>query len=158
LDEINRKILNLLQRNAKMTNAELAERTGLSPAGTLERVRKLERLGIIRGYVALVDPERIDRGTQALVQLSLVKHNLQAIEHFREAVLEMPEVLTCYHIAGEYDFVLLVAVSDMKAYESFVLHKLTTLAEISRIHTNFVLRTFKYETMHHISEDDTEEL
>ena len=152
MDEINRKILNLLQRNAKMTNAELAEKAGLSPAGTLERVRKLERLGIIRGYVALVDPEQIDRGTQALVHLSLVKHNLASIEHFRKAVLEMPEVLACYHIAGEYDFVLMVAVRNIEAYETFVLHKLTTLAEISRIHTNFVLRTFKYDTMYHVPE------
>jgi len=154
MDAINRNILNLLQQNAKMTNAELAERTGLSPAGTLERVRKLERLGVIRGYVAIVDPDKIARGTQALVQLSLVKHNLASIEHFRDTVQDMPEVLTCFHIAGEYDFVLRVAVADIEAYETFVLHKLTTLAEISRIHTNFILRTFKNETMYTVPEED----
>lgn len=155
MDQIDRVILNLLQQNAKVTNAELAETAGLSPAGTLERVRKLEKRGFLKGYVALVDGEKVGRGTRALVQLSLAHHNRPKIEAFREAVLAMPEVMACFHITGEYDFLLHVAVADIASFESFVLNRLTTLAEIGRIHTNFILSVVKDQTQFIIDEDDT---
>ncbi|MCS7083255.1 MAG: Lrp/AsnC family transcriptional regulator [Bacteroidetes bacterium] len=153
LDAIDRRILNLLQENGRLTNADLAERVGLSPPPTLRRVRKLEQEGYIRKYVALLDPYKIGRGTLAFVFVSLREHTLEAIAQLRQAVEHMPEVLECYHIAGQTDFLLKVAVRDIAEYEDFVLHKLTPAAPIRQIETRFVLRALKQETKLPLSED-----
>lgn len=146
LDKINRQILRLLQANGRITNAELAEKTGLSPASTLERVKKLERQGILKGYAALVDPVKVGRGTCAWVTISLASHHAIAVEGFQKAIAALEEVLECYHIAGEDDYLLKVLVADMPAYEHFIIHKLASIINVGKVRTNFVMSVVKQET------------
>ena len=151
LDEIDKKILNILQEEGRITNARLAQKVGISPSPTLERVKKLEQAGFIRQYVALVAPEKIDRGTLALVHVSLAVHQLGSLDHFVKSIQALPEVLECYHISGEEDFLLKVAVAGIEAYREFVVNKLTGIGGISKIRTSFVLDTVKNSTKYEIA-------
>lgn len=156
LDDIDKKILDILQTDANITNAQLASQLGISPPGMLERVKRLENSGVIKRYVAIVDPEKLNKGTLAFIQVSLSIHQLASIEGFRESIKELEEVLECYHVAGEEDFMLKVAVKDIQEYEKFVLYKLTPIKGISKINTKFVLSTFKYDTRIHIVANDSD--
>ena len=146
LDQIDKKILNLLQENGRITNAQLAKEVGLSPPPMLERVRKLEKNSIIKKYVALVDPKKVDRGTIAFVAVSLRFHRQDAIQEFVIEIQKFPEVLECYHITGEEDYLLKVIIKDIAEYERFLLEKLTRFSGISKIKTFFILSTLKQET------------
>ena len=146
LDDIDLKILALLQSSSKITNAMLAEKVGISPPSTLERVRKLEQRGVINGYVALLNPERLNKSITAIVQVSLGEHSHDNLTRAKASIGEFDEVLQCWHTAGDQDFVLQVIVSDMQAYETFVTEKLSTVARIANIKTAMVLRTVKQTT------------
>jgi len=146
LDPIDKKILDLLQENGRMTNAQLAKDVGLSPPPMLERVRKLEKQGIIRKYVALVDPKKVDRGTMALVSVSLRLHQKNAIQEFVKEIQNIPEILECHHITGEEDYVLKVAIKDIEEYERFLREQLTRISGIRKITTSFILKTIKHQT------------
>ncbi|MFG0331379.1 MAG: Lrp/AsnC family transcriptional regulator [Phycisphaerales bacterium] len=146
LDETDRSILAILQRNSKITNADLAKRVGVSPPTALERVKKLERRGVIRGYTALVDPASVNKTTAAIVHLSLREHGRQPLKQVRAKLIELDEVLACWHTAGEEDFILKVVVADMAEYERFVTNKLSAIKGVGRIRTTFVLNTCKEET------------
>jgi len=146
LDSIDLAILKVLQQGSKITNAELAERVGLSPPSTLERVKKLESEGIIRQYVALVDPDKINQSIAVIVHISLGQHGKDVLGRVREQFADMSEVLSCWHTAGEDDFILKVLVCDMSGYEQFVVEKLSQIQEISRVRSAFVLTTFKETT------------
>ena len=145
-DETDKKILNILQSNCKITNAQLAIEVGISPSSMIERVKRLENAGVISKYVALVDPEKVGIGTLALVSISLAVHQLDSVDNLTKVLNEMDEVLDCYHIAGEEDFLLKVAVRDIRKYQDFVLNKLSKIPAINRIKTSFVLSTVKHET------------
>jgi Lrp/AsnC family transcriptional regulator, leucine-responsive regulatory protein len=146
LDEIDRQILRLLQRNGRMTNAALAEAVGLTATPMLQRIKKLEQRGVIRGYAALVDPSSVGRGTTAYVLVKQSVHDLETHARFIEAMGQFSEVLECRHIAGEEDFLLKVVVRDIAEYERFLLHRLTKVSGIDRVKTIFVLSTSKEET------------
>lgn len=146
LDDYDRKILELLQEDSGRTNVALAEAIGLAPATTLERVRKLERNGVIRRYVALVDAGKVSLGVMALVDVQLGSHESRGVDGFREAVAALPEVLECYHLSGETDYLLKVVAPSIEAYEAFLLEQLTKVPNIGRVHTSFVLSTVKHET------------
>ncbi len=146
LDQYDRQILELLQRNGRMTNRELAQRISMSPSPTLERVKKLERAGIIQGYTALVDPTKVGIGIFTFVQVTLARHGKSSVVAFIEAVEKMPEVLECYHITGPADFLLKVGAKDILAYEDFILHKLTEAPGVQNLQTLVVLSTIKRET------------
>jgi Lrp/AsnC family leucine-responsive transcriptional regulator len=146
LDHIDLKILDLLQDNGRITNARLAKEVGLSPPPMLERVRKLEKNGVIQKYVALVNPKKLDRGTVAFVAVSLRLHRQDAIQEFVAEIQKIPEILECYHIAGEEDYLLKIAIKDIAEYEKFLREKLTQFSGISKIRTYFILRTLKQET------------
>ena len=146
LDDYDRRILELLQEDSGRTNVALAEAIGLAPATTLERVRKLERNGVIRRYVALVDAEKVALGVMALVDVQLSSHESRGVDGFREAVVGLPEVLECYHVSGETDYLLKVVAPSIEAYEMFLLQQLTKVPNIGRVHTSFVLSTVKHET------------
>jgi Lrp/AsnC family leucine-responsive transcriptional regulator len=152
LDDIDRKILEILQENGRITNAELAGRIGISPPPMLERVKKLEKRGIIKKYVALLDPDTIGKGTMALVSVSLDRHRIKSIDQFTRAVEKIPEVMECYHITGEEDYLLKVAVKDIHQYENFILKKLTKLPALRKLKTSFILSTVKYETKFPVNE------
>jgi Lrp/AsnC family leucine-responsive transcriptional regulator len=146
LDAIDMRILALLQRDSNITNAALAESIGISPPSTLERVRKLEQQGFIRGYVALLDAEKLNKRITAIVEVSLAEHSDENLTRAKNSIGVFPEVLACWHTAGDQDFVLHVIVADMQAYETFVTEKLSTVARIARIRTAIVIRTVKHTT------------
>jgi Lrp/AsnC family transcriptional regulator, leucine-responsive regulatory protein len=146
LDQVDKRILNILQDDGSVTNVELSRRIGLAPATTLERVRKLKHQGFIRKTVALVDAARVRQSTVAFVNVSLTLHGAEKVNEFRSHVEELPQVLECYHISGESDFLLKIVASDIEAYESFLLHRLSGIPFIGKIHTSFVLSTVKHET------------
>ncbi len=152
LDKTDRKILNILQANGRITNAQLAADIGISPPGMLDRVKRLENAGIIQKYVALLDPEKVEHGTLAMVTVSLAIHRLQSIDRFTEEINKLDEVLECYHITGADDFLLKVAVGNIQEYEHFVLHKLTRIQGVNKINTSFILSTVKYDTQFHLKE------
>jgi Lrp/AsnC family leucine-responsive transcriptional regulator len=145
-DATDARILELLQEDGSMTNTELAERIGLTPAPTLERVRKLEREGYIRKYVALVDQARMGKPVTAFVSVIMRSHGQKTADVFHRAVSRLPEVLECHHIAGEEDYLLKVVAASPIDYERFVLGKLTKIAGIEKVKTTFVLSSSKLET------------
>ena len=146
LDDTDRKILEILQNDSSITNVALANMVGLAPATTLERVRKLERSGVIRHYVALVDADKIDMGLMVIVEVQLASHKSRGIDGFREAVIQLEEVLECYHLSGETDYMLKVVVPNIEGYERFLLEELTKVPNVGRVHTSFVLSTVKHDT------------
>lgn len=152
LDKIDRKILAILQKNARITNKELSNRLGLSPPPTLERVKKLESNGFIRDYVALLDPKKINLGTTMMVSVSLHQHSQKAIQEFNSAIHSLTEVMECYHLTGEDDFLLKVVCKDILEYEMFVREKLARLNSLGKIKSSVVLSTLK-KTNHYPVED-----
>lgn len=145
-DEIDLAILEQYQRDCKITNATLAERVGISPPSTLERVKKLEAGGIIRGYVALVDPASVLKSISAIVHVTLREHGADRLERFKREVTSFDEVRAAWHTAGEEDFILKVLVTDMNHYEEFVVHRLSAVSNIGRVRTSFCLSAVKDET------------
>ena len=146
LDDINKKIINILQDDGSITNSELAGRIGLSPASTIERVRKLEKIGFIRKYCALVDLEKIGKNVIVFVEIVTETHHREAMNTFIEAVKDVDEVLECYHISGDSDFLLKVIANDIVDYERIALERLAVLPNLSRIRSHFVLSPVKLET------------
>jgi Lrp/AsnC family transcriptional regulator, leucine-responsive regulatory protein len=146
LDEVDLRILAILQRDGRITNFELAKRIGLTPAPTLARVKKLELAGYIRHYAALLDQAKLGMTVTTFVQVNLESHKKKTTMDFMKAVEKMPEVLECHHIAGDEDFLLKVVASDPLEYEKFVLEKLTKVEGIEKVKTIFVLSSSKLET------------
>lgn len=153
LDPIDRQILKILQSEGGISNVELARRVGMAPATTLERVRKLKQQGFITRTVALVDPAKVNQATVAYVHVSLTLHGADKVAAFQRQVEQLPQVMECYHISGDSDFLLKIVASDIGAYESFLLHEFGEIPHIGRIHTSFVLSTVKYGTQIPIAED-----
>jgi Lrp/AsnC family leucine-responsive transcriptional regulator len=145
-DAIDLAILQQLQSDSKITNATLAQRVGISPPSTLERVKKLEVAGIIRGYVALVDPMSVSKSITALVHVTLREHGEGRLEEFKRAIDSFDEIQAGWHTAGEEDFICKVLVTDMAAYEDFVIHRLSAVPNIGRVRTSFCLSAVKDET------------
>ncbi|HWD41633.1 MAG TPA: Lrp/AsnC family transcriptional regulator [Fimbriimonas sp.] len=146
LDEVDVQILKLLQKDGRITNADLAKSVGLSPPSVLQRVRTLEKAGLIKGYVALLDAERLGLRITAWVQITLSLHQEQPIERFRRGVQDIPEILECYNVSGDYDFLLKVIVKDMRGYEVFIREKLSKIKGIQQIKTSMVLGVNKHTT------------
>ncbi|MDZ7682163.1 MAG: Lrp/AsnC family transcriptional regulator [Fodinibius sp.] len=155
LDNTDRKILSILQKEGRIPNNKLAERVGLTTTPTLERVRRLEREGIIKGYGAQVDPEAIDRGLIVFCSLRLAVHQMHTLDEVCDRINEMSEIQACYHITGDSDFLLKIVVKDMPAYETFMHNKLTRLPGIERIYSNMVLST-KKENYHLPIEEESD--
>lgn len=146
LDEIDRRILARLQEDARISNVALAERVGLSPSPCLRRVRALERSGVIRSYVTLVEPARLGLGVSVFVEVHLERQVEDALRQFERAVLERPEVMECYLMTGESDYLLRVVVPDLAAYERFLMDHLTQVPAVANIRSSFALKQVKYGT------------
>lgn len=146
IDSIDKQILTILQQDAQITNVELAGKIGISPPAMLERVKRLEKNGIIKRYVAIVDPMKVSKGIFAIVSVSLSAHQLSSIDQFTRQIKKLDEVLECYHVAGDEDFILKIAVSSIEEYEKFILSKLTKINGVNKVNTKFVLSTVKYNT------------
>lgn len=143
LDEKDLALLRYLQEDARITNTELARRVDLSPPGLQRRVRKLEESGVIERYMTIVNREALGFDMLCLVQVTLQRHEPEANKGFQEVVQSMPEVLECYHITGEYDYLLKVVVRNRKHLEEFLLDDLTPVPGMDKIRTSLVLREVK---------------
>jgi DNA-binding Lrp family transcriptional regulator len=146
-DEIDAQILSILQREGRLPNADLARRIDLSPPATHARLRRLEELGLIRGYAALLDREKAGFDMLCFIQLNLQRHQPDVVEGVRAAIREMPEVLECHHVTGEYDLLLKVVVCHRKDLERFVVERLTSVPGLARIQTSLVLSEVKATTV-----------
>ena len=150
IDATDIKILKILQRNGRITNSALAKEIRISPPPTLERVKKLEKNGVIKKFVALLNPWTVGIGTHTFVEVTLRGHTKENVTAFIAATQEMDEIMECHHVTGDADFLLKIAVEDIPAYEQLILHKLTTLPNVSNLKTMVVLSTFKEETAYNL--------
>ncbi|MGB1216367.1 MAG: Lrp/AsnC family transcriptional regulator [Saprospiraceae bacterium] len=143
LDKIDLKILKILQENSKITNLDLSKQIGLSPAPTLERVKKLEQSGVIKSYHAHVDPHTMGLSVQTFVLVSLAWQKKNARESFLQKVKEVDEIVSCYIITGEADFLVRIVCRDIPSYEQLLFKTLSQIEEIERLKTLMTLSTFK---------------
>lgn len=146
IDRIDKKILEILQDNGRLTNSDLAKAVDKSPPPTAERVKKLEKNGYIKKYVAIVDPAKVGITCFTYVEVTLVRHGKDAVERFMSSIVEIEEVLECHHITGDADFLLKVATKDIPTYEQFIIQTLTALSDVQHLKTSVVLSTLKQET------------
>ncbi len=147
LDEIDKTILEILQAEGRLSNIELARRINLSAPATHARLRRLEGLGIIRSYAALLDREKAGYDMLCFVHISLQVHQPEQVQSVRAAIRGMPEVLECHHVTGEYDYLLKVVIRNRKDLERFVLERLTPIPGVARIQTSLVLSEVKNSTV-----------
>ena len=140
IDRFDRAILDLLQRDGRATNQDVADTIGLSPSPCLRRIRRLEAEGLITGYVALLDPEAIGLSVTAFVRVRLDRQQDRVLEAFETAVAAFPEVMECYLMTGEADYQLRVLVGSLGAFEDFLRQKLTRIAGVGQVTTSFALR------------------
>jgi Lrp/AsnC family leucine-responsive transcriptional regulator len=143
LDETDLQILKTLQKNAKLTTKELAEAVHLTPTPVFERQKRLERLGYIRKYVAVLDPEKLDQGLLVFCKVKLKQINHEIADAFVRKIQRIPEVTECYNTSGAYDYLLKVRAKDMKQYQAFVLNKLGDIESVGAIESTFVMSELK---------------
>lgn len=146
LDRITWRILDRLQRNARISNADLAREVGLSPSPCLRRVRELEHSGVIKDYVTLLEPAEVGLPISVFVQVTLERQVERALETFEHAMLDRAEVMECYLMTGDADYLLRVVVANIEAYEAFLKEHLTRVPGVSGIKSSFALNQVKYRT------------
>jgi DNA-binding Lrp family transcriptional regulator len=147
LDELDLDILKILQEDGRISNADLARQVNLSPPAVHARVRRLEKQGFIRQYTALLAPEKVGYDMLCIVHMSLTRHEQTQVEAVRVAIEAMPEVLECYHLTGEFDYLMKVVIRNREDLARFVLQRLTSLPGIGRIQTGIVLSAVKSTTV-----------
>lgn len=145
-DNIDTRILKVLQDNAYLSNAELSERIGISPSPCWRRVKRLQQKGVIRRRVTLLDPTIVGLPVSVFVRVSLERQIEAALETFENAVLSRPEVMECYLMTGDSDYLLRVVVADLAAYERFMVDYLTKINGVASINSSFALKQVKYST------------
>lgn len=143
IDQTDRKILEILQANAKITNAQLSKEIGLSPAPTLERVKKLENSGVIKSYHAKLDTGNIGLGVNTFVMVTLKGHNKRNINLFLDEINDIEDVIECHHITGSGDFILRVIAKDITEYQKLMLEKVSEIEVVDSLQSMIILSTFK---------------
>jgi len=146
MDELDRSILAALEKHGRISNAELADRVGLSPSPCLRRVRRLEETGVIRGYRALIDPAAVGRSLRVFAGVRLVRHARPDVVAFERAVVRLPEVLFSHHVTGNFDYLLHVEVADLSAYEDFHANKLAGLPGVAAVTSYVTMKTISADT------------
>jgi len=146
LDTIDVRILNELQNDSSHSNVELAKRVHLSPSPCLMRVKALKDKGVIRNYVALADPKILGLGLNVFISISLKEQSKESLAEFEKRISEHDEVMECYLMTGDSDYLIRVAVADMDALEKFILEQLTPIAGIEKIRSSFALKQVRYKT------------
>ena len=146
LDFNDRKLLALLQADAKQTTKQLSLKLNLSVTAAYERIKKLERDGVIDKYVALVNKSKIGKGFVVFCHIKLIQHKKEFLTKFESEVGKLDEVLECFHVSGDYDYILKVCVENMDAYREFMVTKLTTLQHIGSTHSTFMISEVKNTT------------
>ncbi|HCF03296.1 Lrp/AsnC family transcriptional regulator [Flavobacterium sp.] len=148
MDAIDKRILMVLQNDAKANIKIIAEKSGLSVSPTFARIKKLEQLGYIKKYVALLDEVKIGKFIQVFCQVTLSIHSKEVIDNFKKQIAKLHDVMGCYHVSGNYDFLLKIAVKDMNEYQQFAVEKLSVIEGISNVQSTFVLEEIKNEVAH----------
>ena len=143
LDFIDKQIVNLLQQNSKANMKEIALKIGLTQTPTYERVKRLEKSGVIKKYVAVLNKEKIGFNVEVFCQVTLLVHSKELISKFENAINKIDEVIECFHVAGNYDYLLKVIVKDMKSYQIFLKNKLSVLDSVSNVQSTFVMSSTK---------------
>ena len=146
LDDIDKKLLYFLQEDSKQTNKELSNKLNLSVTAIYERIKKLERQGVISNYVTLINKRSVDKSSVAFCSIKLIQHSKDYVVDFEKEVTKLDEVLECYHISGDYDYLLKVIVSDMDEFREFMVKKLTTISHIGSTQSAFVINEVKHTT------------
>ena len=146
MDSIDKKLLQLLQADTKKTTKELSLKLNLSVTAVYERIKKLEREGIIDKYVVLLNRNKINKGFVVFCHLKLLQHTKEFINQFEKEVVKLDEVLECFHVSGDYDYILKICVKDMEEYREFMVTKLTTLQHIGSTHSTFTIGEVKNTT------------
>jgi len=146
LDPTDKKLLSLLQSDSKQTTKELSLKLNLSVTAVYERIKKLEREGIIEKYVVLVNRNKIQKGFVVFCHIKLIQHSRDFLTTFESEVGKLSEVLECFHVSGDYDYILKVCVENMEAYREFMVTKLTTLQHIGSTHSTFMISEVKNTT------------
>lgn len=147
MDSIDKNLLELVQNNAKKTTKELAVKLNLSVTAVYERIKKLEREGIIEKYVALVNRNKVQKGFVVFCHLKLTQHTKEFVTTFEKEVIQLKEIIECHHVNGDYDYILKIVVKDMEAYREFLVNKLTTLNHIGSTHSTFMISEVKNTTV-----------
>lgn len=142
-DAIDLLLLDALSKNGKLNTKELASIVGLTVSPTFERVKRLERLGVIEGYKAVLNESILGKKIEVICEVVLKEHSDEFISNFEESIRELDEISTCKHTAGEYDYMLIVRVKDMEEYYKFLRNKLSTIPHISNVKSAFVLNEVK---------------
>lgn len=146
IDKLDYKIMEQMQTDASISIQALAERVGLSPTACWRRLRKLEKHGIIRKTVAVLDPKQVKLSVNVFANIRLKEHTIESLRHFEEAIEHIPEIVECYSVTGENDFLLRAVVKDVEAYEELLNKRLINVIEVSSYKSMFALRQIKYQT------------
>lgn len=146
IDDRDKQILTLLQEDANQTTKQISAKIKLSQTAVYERIKRLEREQLITNYVALLDLDKIDKSFTAFCMVKLVNHTKKSLEHFEKDILTLNEITECFHISGEYDYLLKINVKNIKAYRQFMVDKLTSIPFISSTQSAFNINTVKYST------------
>ena len=146
MDEIDSHILEVLQTDGRISNQDLADRVGLSPSPCLRRVRLLESSGVIQKYVALVDPVAAGRGLQAIVEVRLDRQTSTSVARFEKQILKYPQVVECYLMAGDWDYVLRVVARDLDEFREFCVNSLAKIDGVGNVKSNICMKQVKYST------------
>lgn len=143
MDTIDKKLLMLLQEDSTKTTKELSLKLNLSVTAVYERVKKLEREGVVSKYVALLDRNKLKKNFVVFCHLKLIQHTKEYLTKFEQEVIRLDEVLECYHVSGDYDYILKIYVENMEEYREFMVTKLTTLQHIGSTHSTFMINEVK---------------
>ena len=146
LDTIDKKLVNLLQQDSKQTTKQLSLQLNLSITAVYERVKKLENQKIIEKYVAIVNKNKIEKSFLVFCHIKLMQHSKEYLNTFEYEVLKLEEVSECFHVSGDYDYILKIYVKDMDAYRNFVVTKLTAIKHIGSTHSTFAIEQVKNTT------------
>ncbi|HET8839135.1 MAG TPA: Lrp/AsnC family transcriptional regulator [Flavobacteriaceae bacterium] len=147
LDTTDIAILNILQKDSKTTTKEIAFKLGLSVTAIYERIKKLERSKVIRQYTALLDRNLVERNFTVFCHIKLARHTKEFISEFERQILRLEEVQECFHVSGDYDYILKIYVRNMETYRSFLVNKLTALNGIGSTQSTFVVNELKHHTV-----------
>ncbi|CAM3947623.1 Lrp/AsnC family transcriptional regulator [Flavobacterium cucumis] len=151
MDAIDKKLLGLLQADTKKTTKELSMVLNLSVTAVYERIKKLEREGVIHKYVALLDRNKVEKAFVVFCHIKLIQHTKDFVTTFESEVVKLDEVLECFHVSGDYDYILKVHVKDMDEYREFMITKLTSLQHIGSTHSSFMIGEVKNTTAFNLS-------
>lgn len=146
LDSTDKKLINLLQNNSKQTTKQLSLQLNLLVTAIYERIKKLEKENVIKQYVALINKNKIEKSFLVFCHIKLIQHSRDYVTNFEKEVLKLDEVTECFHVSGDYDYILKIYVKDMESYREFMISKLTTIKHIGSTHSIFTIGEVKNST------------